>query len=145
MSIEYVVGGLCAISNGDSILTSSLRTGRKVSEIRFSDVGNPLEPENGPGSSEVRAMKTSARTAALYATQVGLTHPSASFAKNSARPRPCYLVLVRQEVMAKLSRQIEGGKVLLIMVVSLQTTFVMFDVYLCTISDILSVLRTVTC
>ena len=60
-------------------------------------------------------METSARTAAVYVTHAGTTHPSASFAKNSARPRPCHLILVRQEVMLKLLRKIQGGKVLLVM------------------------------
>ena len=58
----------------------------------------------------------SVRTAALYATHAGTSHPSASFVKNWMRPRPCHLVLVRKEVMPKLLRQIEGGRVLLVIV-----------------------------
>ena len=125
MPVEHVIEGWCALSNEDSILNSINDDPDKcVHDTPAADVicDSRLAHENeAPGElgsispNSTPDMKTSALPTALYATHVGTTHPSAGIAKNSARPRPCHLVLVRREVMPKLLRQIEGGKVLLVM------------------------------
>ena len=109
---------LCALSNGDGILTSMnedrgefVHETPAADDIRDSRLVHRNEAPGELAENEERlspfsppAMKTSAHTAALYATLAGTLHPSANFAKNSARPRSCHFVLVRQEAMPKLLR-----------------------------------------